>query len=252
MHSAGNCLRLFVSDSTRNKYNRLFSKPECLASRVVLQPPSLEFARKSLVSQEPPKPLKPYRYLLFNSSVEPRKNLLFLLRAYRDTGLAEMGIALCVTGQLKKDSYSQVVAAQKDDSVILMGYVDEATKANLFLNALLVLSPSIVEGFGIPVLDAACVGAAVIASQSESHLEIQAQHDFANQVWICDTRKPQDWTLAIRHATEAEINRIRDTGKERQRRLERYEAMNTRITRAFGLDVCDAIRSETAGSAAHG
>lgn len=247
MLAAGHGFRFFVSTSTREKYDRLFSQPPCTKSQVLLQPPSLQLTDQPSDFKTSSPLLQPYRYLLFNSSVEPRKNLLFAIRAYRDSGLADQGIRLCVTGQLKKDSYSKAVAAQKDDSVILTGYVDETTKANLFLNSLLILSPSIVEGFGIPVLDAACIGAPVIASDSASHCEIQAQYDFSSLVWICDTRKTHDWSLAMHRLAQAETARIQSIAHERQRRCERYMLMESKITTNFQMLVSDAVRSETAG-----
>ena len=45
-----------------------------------------------------PSELQPFRYLLFNSSVEARKNLLFLVQAFAQSGLGREGIRLCVTG----------------------------------------------------------------------------------------------------------------------------------------------------------
>ena len=49
------------------------------------------------------KGLRLLRYLLFNSSVEARKNLLFLTQAYSESDLSSQGIQLCVTGKLKDD-----------------------------------------------------------------------------------------------------------------------------------------------------
>ena len=67
-----------------------------------------------------------------------------------------------MTGKLKSDSYSKAVkeVVANEPAILLTGYVDEATKLDLYLNALALLSPSLVEGFGIPVLDAACLGSA--------------------------------------------------------------------------------------------
>ena len=69
-----------------------------------------------------------------------------------------------------------------EPGIILTGYVDESSKLDLYLNALGLLSPSLVEGFGIPVLDGACLGMPTIASDCESHLEIQGLHDFGEHV----------------------------------------------------------------------
>ena len=246
--------KLYVSAATRRKFEQAYASPNDAGGAVVVQPPSLEMPtdskqrllekgmiRLSRSSNNQLVELEPFRYLLFNSSVESRKNLLFAIKAFRLSGLAEQGIRLCVTGQLKTDTYSREVAKQADSSVLLTGYIDETTKADLFLHALAVLSPSLVEGFGIPVLDGACVGAPVIASPSSSHREIQELHDFRELVWICDTTNPYDWGLAIRDLGIAELARIEDPAVERQRRLNRYEALSGEIFEAFKATVCEQV-----------
>ena len=253
--------RLFVSNSTRQKFYATFGQASSKTDAVLMQPPSLQLpeAHQRLLADHDllrPNPrlkgeqgdLQAFRYLLFNSSVEPRKNLLFVIRAYRRSGLAEQGIRLCITGQLKQDDYSRRVADQADASVLLTGYIDEPTKALLFLNALMVLSPSLVEGYGIPVLDAACLGAGVIASPSESHREIQTMHDFRDLVWICDTRDPLDWAVAMQQLGAAESARIRNTSSERQRRLRRYESQAEQVFERFRQGVCELVLEETVRS----
>ena len=112
---------------------------------------------------------------LFNSSVVPHKNLLFALRAFMESGIERLGVHFCITGQPQHDAYSRAVTdlVSKHKSVIFTGYVDEATKRHLYLNALALISPSLVEGFGIPVLDAACLGLTTLASPISSHREIR-------------------------------------------------------------------------------
>jgi len=261
--------RLFVSASTERKYGTSYGSTPATGQAVVIQPPSLQMPepyKRRLLEQDVLHPsrrakarnnsLTAFRYVLFNSSVEPRKNLLFVIRAYRNSGLAEQGIRLCVTGQLKQDDYSQAVAEQADDAVLLTGYIDENTKANLFLHALIVLSPSLVEGFGIPVLDAACVGAPVIASPSESHKEIQSLHDFQEQVWICDTRDPLDWSIAMKDLAAAQLASTRTIAEERKRRLERYDTLEAQVFEQFRSTICNQVlqglRSGMAASGAHG
>ena len=97
--------------------------------------------------------LKPFTYFLFNSSVVPHKNLLFALKAFIESGLGQENIRMCITGKPQNDEYSQSVGdyAALHSSIIFTGYVDEATKRKLYLNALGLLSP-LIEGFGIPVL----------------------------------------------------------------------------------------------------
>lgn len=246
--------KLFVSQSSRRKFERVFPRIGDAGGAVIVQPPSLQMPRgraRCLLTQEVLRPsrraksrhgeLLPFRYLLFNSSVEPRKNLLFVIKAYRLSRLAKQGIRLCVTGQLQKDGYSKAVGEQADESVLLTGYIDESTKANLFLHAMAVLSPSLVEGFGIPVLDGACVGAPVIASPSNSHAEIKELQDFEDLVWLCPTTDPTDWAMAMSDLATAEMMRIQDVDEERQRRLERYDHCEAEVFEQFRLTVCDQI-----------
>ena len=174
-----------------------------------------------------------------------------MIEAYRQTGLAQQGIRLCVTGQLKQDAYSQSVARQADDSVVLTGYLDETTKAQLFLNALVVVSPSLVEGFGIPVLDAACLGVATIASPSNSHLEIQALQDFQSLIWICDTVNPLDWALAMQQLAVREQANLQDAVLERRRRLERYAACSQQIQATFQDTLCEQVLAAVESAQAH-
>lgn len=246
--------KLFVSQATRHKFELAYSGPQDPGGAVIVQPPSLampEGPGRELLKQDVLRPcrrartrqgeLAPFRYLLFNSSVEPRKNLLFAIKAYRLSGLAEQGVRLCVTGMLKGDNYSKAVGEQADASVLLTGYIDETTKTNLFLHALAVLSPSLVEGFGIPVLDGACIGAPVIASPSGSHQEIKALHDFDRLIWLCDTLDPSDWGIAMRSVAEAEMARIQDVDLEREQRLERYDRIGGAVFRSFQASVCEQI-----------
>lgn len=245
--------RVFVSSSTQVKYNRSYGTGST-SQAVVIQPPSLQMPtpwQRKLFEQDVinatrwsgirNKSLQAFRYVLFNSSVEPRKNLLFVIKAYRQSGLAERGIRLCVTGQLKKDGYSDSVAEQANESVVLTGYIDESTKANLFLHAMLVLSPSLVEGFGIPVLDAACVGVPAIASPSESHREIQSINDFKELVWLCDTRDPLDWSIAMRELAESEMSKAESNSEKREQRLARYDRLKREISEQFRESLCRQI-----------
>jgi len=278
--------RLFVSRSTQDKYNNFVlespPQPDQGQDCVVIQPPSLRFAADAcdfdasnntlLVADELRKAavkLRPLRYILFNSSIEPRKNVLFVLRAFVESGLEAEGIHLCITGKLKHDSYSHAVKTlvMAHSSVVLAGYVDEALKRQLFLNTMAVVSPSLVEGFGIPVLDAACLGAPVIASLSESHWEIQQLHDFAEHVLLCSTRETSDWASALRlingrlqrqrqEAMVAGVACGQQGGQQstlarrsnalwlrelRQQRIERYRRFQERLEADFQNSLCELL-----------
>ena len=190
----------------------------------------------------------PFRYLLFNSSVEARKNLFLLAEAYAESNLSAQGIHLCVTGKLKNDDYSAAVRSivRHEPGILLTGYVDESTKRDLYLNALALLSPSLVEGFGIPVLDAACLGMPALVSDSASHLEIAALHDFDATVLPLSTLRSRDWADAM--SAQAGLGRTlwqsRRASAERRRRIGRYEKHRLHFYSQLQKDLNNLLSSD--------
>lgn len=110
--------------------------------------------------------------------METRKNLLVYSSGLRRIGSQQSRglVQLCVTGKLKKDDYCRAVQkiVRHEPEILLTDYVDESSKLDPYRNALSLVSSSLAEGFGIPVLDAACLGMPTIASDFESHLRTQA------------------------------------------------------------------------------
>ena len=266
--------RIFVSESTAIKFHeRIKRKATGYAShkigqrqqsnaKILIQPPSLIIP--SWITDDPKRisdlrpvshllrtkekgngkeTLEPFKYLLFNSSVEARKNLLFLVKAYSESNLGSKGIRLCVTGKLKKDNYSKAVReiVIHEPGVLLTGYIDESTKLDLYLNAMALLSPSLVEGFGIPVLDAACLGIPVIASDCDSHQEIQTQFDFKQYVLLVNTLESRDWATAMQSISEISTDLCYQPSKERQRRISRYQDKYKVINTQFQSGLTELI-----------
>ena len=190
------------------------------------------------------KRLQPFRYLLFNSSVEARKNLLFLTRAFIESGLSQQGIKLCVTGKLKKDSYSREVKelVTHEPNIVLTGYIDESTKLDLYLNAMGLLSPSLVEGFGIPVLDGACLGMPTIASDCDSHLEIQALHDFEDYVLPVSILESRDWAAAMQSIAGLGAHHFLNDVRERKRRICRYQHYSNKVIKQYQQDLATLMK----------
>ncbi len=187
--------------------------------------------------------LQPFRYMLFNSSVEARKNLLFLVKAFAQSGLGREGIRLCVTGKLKSDFYSKSVkeVVANEPAILLTGYVDEATKLDLYLNALALLSPSLVEGFGIPVLDAACLGLPALASSCDAHREIHDLFDFCNYVLPISILETRDWSAAMQATTSLNAHLANEPEEERMRRLRRYLRTSAQIEERFENQIAELL-----------
>ena len=251
-----NTNRIFVSRSTSKKYKSYIKsinkKSNEFDEQIIVQPPSLQFPKWTILENNastdlPPryrllsaeKELSPFKYLLFNSSVDPRKNLLFLVKSYSESNLLDQGIKLCITGKLKKDFYSNQVRdiVRTHPGILLTGYVSENEKLDLYLNAIALLSPSLVEGFGIPVLDAACLGMNALVSDSDSHLEIQSIDDFKKYVHIAQTLDSFDWALGIQALVFQQKNLYANPSLERVRRLTRYNQKSSDIMKIFHTQI---------------
>ena len=128
--------------------------------------------------------------------------------------------------------------------IILTGYVSENEKTDLYLNALALLSPSLVEGFGIPVLDSACLGMTALASDSNSHIELQSMEDFNEWITIAKTLESRDWSLAMRAIAFRGRELQANCSSERKKRLTRYHKLNQKISNQFSKGISDIIKSK--------
>ncbi|EKD33179.1 MAG: glycosyl transferase group 1 [uncultured bacterium] len=105
-------------------------------------------------------------------TIEPRKNIVSVIKAYeRVREETEYDMPLVIIGSLGW-KYGNVLRAVKHskfrDSIIFTGYLTQEQKQNAIANAKLLLFPSFYEGFGMPLLEAQCLGAPVIASRTSS------------------------------------------------------------------------------------
>lgn len=117
------------------------------------------------------------KYILYQGTIEPRKNLLNLIRAYELYRHAnpQSNIQLIISGKTGWKA-TKVIKKKYDslyrDDIILLGYVERNDMPALYSGASLFVYPSFYEGFGLPVLEALACGIPVIASNSSSIPEV--------------------------------------------------------------------------------
>lgn len=114
----------------------------------------------------------PGRYILFVSTVEPRKNLGVLLDAFerlRDSGAYDG--YLVVVGKIgwKSEGIAKRLRGHK---ILHLDYLRAAQLATVYKNAEVFVFPSIYEGFGFPLLEAMAHGVPTIAARSSSLPEV--------------------------------------------------------------------------------
>jgi glycosyltransferase involved in cell wall biosynthesis len=115
-------------------------------------------------------------FLLYVGTIEPRKNLLTLIRAYDDllrtTPLRPQLVLAGGRGWLCDEVYKLVEELKLQDQVNFTGYVGDADLPALYSAAGAFIYPSLYEGFGLPPLEAMACGAPVITSDISSLPEV--------------------------------------------------------------------------------
>lgn len=116
----------------------------------------------------------PKPYLLFVGTLEPRKNLVRLVRAYRRAAAKGLGHALVLAGPLGWGSQELVreIALDGPGEVVMTGTLGADDLDAVFRGASAFAYVSVYEGFGLPVLEAMVRGIPVVGSNSSSVPEV--------------------------------------------------------------------------------
>jgi glycosyltransferase involved in cell wall biosynthesis len=116
----------------------------------------------------------PERFILFISTLEPRKNVPTLLDAYAQ--IAKRTDAPLIIGGGKGWLYDEIFAKAEQlnlgDRVRFVGYVPGEDLPLWYAAATVFTMPSLYEGFGMPLLEAMCCGTPVITTTSSSLPEV--------------------------------------------------------------------------------
>jgi glycosyltransferase involved in cell wall biosynthesis len=148
----------------------------------------------------------PDRYILFVGTLEPRKNLVRLVEAYAAVrnapGSRQQESALCIgvagpgapisskvpslvigggKGWFYEEVLSRVNALGLADDVLFPGFIPAEELPRWYQGAELFVYPSLMEGFGLPVLEAMACGTPVTTSSASSLPEVAG-----DAAWLVD------------------------------------------------------------------
>lgn len=116
------------------------------------------------------------KFFLFVSTIEPRKNLITLIKAfekYLNNTSSNFKLALVgKKGWKCKNIFSAIENSPYREQIVLPGYVSDEEKAWLYQNAAGFIFPSLYEGFGIPILEAMAYGLITITARNSSLYEV--------------------------------------------------------------------------------
>jgi glycosyltransferase involved in cell wall biosynthesis len=117
-------------------------------------------------------------YLLFVGTLEPRKNLTRLVRAYRRMALRGLPHGLVLAGPMgwrPQALLREISAVDAPGDITLTGAVRAEDLDALYRGAEAFVYPSLYEGFGLPVLEAMARGVPCIVSTSSSLPEVAGE-----------------------------------------------------------------------------
>jgi glycosyltransferase involved in cell wall biosynthesis len=121
---------------------------------------------KQVAASQTLQPLVEKPYFLFVGSVDPRKNLLFLLESFLQAGLKDMVLVVVGGGykSFNEEVAERLEAYKNNPSIRFLGAVSNETLAACYRFAKAVIVPSLYEGFGLPIVEALQLGCPVLAS----------------------------------------------------------------------------------------
>jgi alpha-1,3-rhamnosyl/mannosyltransferase len=121
----------------------------------------------------------PRRFVLYLGTLEPRKNLQGLLRGYAllpERLRREFPLVLAGNDGWRQSYFRNLAQGlQRDGCLQTLGYVPQADVPGLMRAADLFCFPSLYEGFGLPALEAAACGTAVLCANGSSLPEVMGE-----------------------------------------------------------------------------
>lgn len=187
--------------------------------------PSSEYIQKKYYNVEIP-------FILSVSTLEPRKNIEGLIKAYKilreKTNLKHKLVIVGMKGWLYDNIFGLVDKLDLRDAVIFTGYVSREDLSYFYSNADIFVYPSFYEGVGLPVLEAFSYGLPVITSCTSALAEIAG-----DSAILIDPYQPEDIAKAILYLIED--NKLKEELK--QKSIERAKEFSWEMSAKNTLEI---------------
>lgn len=127
----------------------------------------------------------PFKFILYLGTIEPRKNIIGIIRAYgalqekataeKDEAMLRYKLVIAGSpGWLGEEIFQEISRSRFREKIILPGFICDEDKAYVYNLSSLFVYPSFFEGFGFPPLEAMQCGVPVVTSNNSSLPEICA------------------------------------------------------------------------------
>ncbi|MDP2921160.1 MAG: glycosyltransferase family 1 protein [Candidatus Omnitrophota bacterium] len=172
---------LLIADSfnTKSDLMKFYSAPE---SKIHVIYPGVNPLLSPLQPRRLPKAsYEVEEYILFVGTLEPRKNIQGLIKAFNYVkknlvgAVSDRPLQLYIAGMkgwMYEDIFKEYERSDFKGDIIFKGYAPDEELAALYKNASVFVYPSFYEGFGFPIVEAFGYGAPVVTSRTSSCGEI--------------------------------------------------------------------------------
>ena len=166
---------------SRNTAEDVLSRTDVDPAKLHVVPLAASLPRGTLDAEEVLARLKVRApYVLFVGTLEPRKNLVRLVRSYRRVAATGVPHALVLAGPLgwQHEPLMRELALRGPGEIVMTGSITEDELDALYRAADAFVYPSLYEGFGLPVLEAMARGVPTIVSTTSSLPEVAGDAGF--------------------------------------------------------------------------
>lgn len=167
-----------VSENTKRDIIKFYGTPD---EKISVVPPAIDHEHFRPRSEEEIVAVRkkyglPENYVLYTGTLEPRKNVVGILDAYRQLPeeLREKHALVLAGGKGWRDDAIQnhLGELKQKHQIFLPGYIDDTDLPALYSGASAFVFPTFYEGFGIPPLEAMACGVPVVTSGNSSLPEV--------------------------------------------------------------------------------
>ena len=164
---------LTISEFIKQEIIEEFKIPPSMITAVPLAPdPLFGLCSTDIIKKIKIKYNLPETYLLFVSSLEPRKNIDLLIKALQSANTDIPLVLVGWHGWGDKKWLEQIKKTDLKKRIYITGHLPDNDLKAIYNGAAALVYPSLYEGFGLPILEAMACGCPVICSNTASMPEV--------------------------------------------------------------------------------
>ncbi len=189
-----------VSEYTKERIEHYYPKRKC---KNILVASGIDFSKyQETISEDRRKKILnklnlPEQFALFVGTLEPRKNLSFLLNLWKELPDHIHMVIVGASGWKDNDKISRIISSPDfpSDKIHFTGYIEDEDLNVLYKSCRFYISTSLNEGFGLPQLEALANNAIVISPNNSAMAEVVSDNGYLVDGW-----ELKSWECTIKNA----------------------------------------------------